>query len=104
MDVRENEAQLNAFFEWLLPQQGAWRDGILNDILFACSVVRGNETMMVEMFERQVEVSNFWDGYAAAGRAAASVHRMGFPEVAADLAALAKVFEDRIHLLKMSGV
>ena len=38
MDTNASMARFEALLEWLVPQQGEWRDAMLNDVVVALSV------------------------------------------------------------------
>lgn len=101
MDTNASIARFEAFFEWLVPQQGAWRDATLNDVAVTLSVASGELTMTFKAFGHDMEVVNYWAGYEAAVRVVASVRTAGFPEVAEELEALAKLFHESIDVWKV---
>ena len=100
MDTNTSMVRFEALLEWLVPQQGEWRDAMLNDVVVALSVASGELTMTFKAFGHDIEVVNYWAGYEAAVRAVASVRAAGFPEVAAKFEELAKVFGEAIEAWK----
>ena len=68
----------------------------MNDVAVALSVASGELTMTFKAFGHDMEVVNYWVGYEAAVRVVASVRTAGFPEVAADVEELAKLFHEAI--------
>ncbi len=97
METKNSIAIFETFLGWLEPQQGAWRDATLKDVVVALSVASGELTMTVQVFGHEFVVVNYWAGHEAAVRASVAVREAGFPEVAAELEKLAKLFNESIE-------
>lgn len=97
METKKTLALFETFLGWLVPQQGAWRDATLNDVAIALSVASGDLTMTVKLLGHEFVVVNYWAGHEAALRASVAVREAGFPEVAAELEELVRLFKESME-------
>ncbi len=104
MDTNRRMALFEAFLVWLMPQQGASRDAMVNDVAVALSVASGELMVTLKVFGHDMTLVNYWAGYEAAVRASAAARNAGFEEVAQEFEEMAKLFNESIAWWNVQGV